>query len=110
MSVCFSLSLSLYLCVSSKIESLFLFQLYSLVLSLEDLERRALALPEEDRPQMLIQRDKICLEMVCLLNLKATRQQWTKYENCFAHNIVYGLNVYMCVSLYTGVMMLFFCK
>ena len=53
-------------------------QLYSLVLSLEDLERRALSLPEEDRSLVLAQRDELCSEIFSLLRLKTLDQPWCK--------------------------------
>ena len=57
---------------------LFPAQLYSLVLSLEDLERRALSLPEEDRSLVLAQRDEFCSEIFSLLRLKTLDQPWCK--------------------------------
>ena len=45
-------------------------QLYSHVLSLEDLERRALSLPEEERGVVLEQKECICTEIFALLRLR----------------------------------------
>jgi len=63
-----------------------------LVLSLEDLERRALSLPEEDRSLMLAQRDEICSEMFSLLKLKTLDQQWNKYKSvCVCYSLPVAL-------------------
>ena len=76
-------------------------QLYMLVLSLEDLERRALSLPEEDRSLMLAQRDEICSEMFSLLKLKTLDQQWNKYESvcvCYSSPLPFLFSLPQCPS------------
>ena len=48
------------------------------MLTLEDLERRALALPEEDRQTLIEKKEELCRQMFQLLKLKTIDEMWER--------------------------------
>lgn len=53
-------------------------QLYLLVLQLEGMEQKALSLPQEERAELIAERDDVCREMFSLMKLKTLDQPWSK--------------------------------